>query len=138
MQILVMKNEIYLNVGFSIERNLYMDNYYEGFEGNPEIDIYTFVDNEKVGIEMWDGYFDEIMRKVQSVDGKWQSLAYYYNLYEGWYDDSPWQIPNNEEALNQFKSIDKSDLDNIPQEILTKLIKLLEKNRNQAIFIEYS
>ncbi|MGX7418094.1 hypothetical protein ACWOFR_04735 [Carnobacterium gallinarum] len=67
---------------------LYMDNYYEGFEGKPEIDIYAFVSNEKVGIEMWDGYFDEIMRKVQPVNDKWQSLAYYYNLYEGWYEQS--------------------------------------------------
>ncbi|MGX7245930.1 hypothetical protein ACWOC1_13890 [Enterococcus quebecensis] len=115
-----------------------MDNYYEGFEGNPEIDIYTFSKNEKVGIEMWDGYFDEIMRAIQPVNGEWQSLAYYYNLYEGWYDESPWEIPNNQEALKQFESIDNSTLDKVSQEILTKIIELFKNNSNNGIFIEYT
>ncbi len=115
-----------------------MDNYYEGFEGNPEIDIYTFLENEKVGIEMWDGYFDEIMRAIQPVNGEWQSLAYYYNLYEGWYDDSPWPIPDNQEALKQFESIDKSQLGEVPKEILTKIIGLLKNNSDSNIFIEYT
>lgn len=115
-----------------------MDNYYEGFEGNPEIDIYTFLDNEKVGIEMWDGYFDEIMRAIRPVNGEWQDLAYYYNLYEGWYDESPWEIPNNQKVLKQFESIDKSTLSKISQEILIKIIELLKKNSKNSIFIEYT
>lgn len=115
-----------------------MDNYYEGFEGNPEIDIYTFSENEKVGIEMWDGYFDEIMRAVQPVNDEWHSLAYYYNLYEGWYDESPWKIPDNKEALEQFESINNSTLDTVSQEILTKIIELLKNNLNSSIFIEYT
>ncbi|MGE8075501.1 dihydroorotate dehydrogenase (quinone) [Listeria welshimeri] len=115
-----------------------MDNYYKGFEGNPEIDIYTFSKNKKVGIEMWDGYFDKIMSAVQPVNSEWTSLAYYYNLYEGWYDESPWEIPNNQEALKQFESIDKSTLDKVSREILTKIIELLKNNLRNSIFIEYT
>ena len=114
-----------------------MDNYYAGFEGNPEIDIYTFKGNIRIGIEIWDGYFDEIMGAIQPLNGEWQSLAYYYNLDEGWYDDSPWEIPNNQEALKQFESIDKSTLGKVSQEILTKIIGLLKNNSNNSIFIEY-
>ncbi|MBC1632695.1 dihydroorotate dehydrogenase (quinone) [Listeria welshimeri] len=115
-----------------------MDNYYKGFEGNPEIDIYTLSENKKVGIEMWDGYFDKIMSSVQPVNSEWTSLAYYYNLYEGWYDESPWEIPNNQEALKQFESIDKSTLDKVSREILTKIIELLKNNSRNSIFIEYT
>lgn len=115
-----------------------MDNYYEGYEGNPEIDIYTFSENEKVGIEMWDGFFDNIMRAIQPIEGEWQSLAYYYHLYEGWYDESPWKIPNNKNALIQFESIDSSRLDRVTQEILAKIIKLLRDNSENSIFIEFT
>nr|WP_256263358.1 hypothetical protein [Listeria monocytogenes] len=60
-----------------------LKNYYTGFEGYPEIDFYTYINGEKTGIEMWEGYFDNIMNEFSPVDGRWVSLAYYYHLYEG-------------------------------------------------------
>ncbi|MBC1487495.1 dihydroorotate dehydrogenase (quinone) [Listeria sp. FSL L7-1485] len=115
-----------------------MDDYYKGFEGNPEIDFYTYKDNgEKIGLEIWEGYFNEIMQEIKPVNGKWRSLAYYYHLYEGWYDESPWEIPNNKEALELLETVETSQLDVIPQEILLKLIKLLKENINNTIYIEY-
>lgn len=67
------------------------------------------------------------------------SLAYYYHhLYEGWYDESPWVIPDNKKALEQFETIDIKLLDNVTQKIMMKLIKLLKDNLDGEIFIEYS
>ncbi|MBM7541149.1 hypothetical protein [Amphibacillus cookii] len=78
---------------------------------------------------MWDGYFDSIMNKLEPLNGKWTSLAYYYNLDEGWYGESPWKIPDNQEALKQLESIDETSLDKVPKEILVKLIELIRKLR---------
>ncbi|EAG2076458.1 dihydroorotate dehydrogenase (quinone) [Listeria monocytogenes] len=115
-----------------------MDDYYKGFEGYPEINFYTYINGEKTGIEMWEGYFDKIMNELSTVDGKWVSLAYYYHLDEGWYEESPWVIPDNKKALEQFETIDIKVLDNVTQEIMMKLIKLLKDNLDSEIFIEYS
>ncbi|MBF2703818.1 dihydroorotate dehydrogenase (quinone) [Listeria welshimeri] len=115
-----------------------IDDYYKGFEGYPEIDFYTYINEEKTGIEMWEGYFDKIMNELSPVDGKWVSLAYFYHLDEGWYDESPWVIPDNKKALEQFETIEIKVLDNVTQEIILKLIKLLKDNLDSEIFIEYS
>ncbi|HEM2239857.1 TPA: dihydroorotate dehydrogenase (quinone), partial [Listeria monocytogenes] len=61
-----------------------------------------------------------------------------YHLYEGWYDESPWVIPDNKKALEQFETIDVKILDNVTQEVMMKLIKLLKDNLDSEIFIEYS
>lgn len=45
-----------------------LKNYYTGFEGYPEIDFYTYINSEKTGIEMWEGYFDSIMNELSPVD----------------------------------------------------------------------
>ncbi|AIS61075.1 Uncharacterised protein [Listeria ivanovii subsp. londoniensis] len=114
-----------------------MDDYYKGFEGYPEIDFYVYINGEKMGIEMWDGYFDKIMNELSPINGKWTSLAYYYHLDEGWYDESPWEIPNNKEALELLETVETSQLDVISHEILLKLINLLKENINNTIYIEY-
>ncbi|HCK0308574.1 TPA: dihydroorotate dehydrogenase (quinone) [Listeria innocua] len=115
-----------------------MDNFYKGFEGYPEIDFYTYINGEKTGIEMWEGYFNNIMNELSTVDSRWGSLAYYYHLYEGWYDESSWVISDNRKVLEQFETIDIKVLDNVTQEIMMKLIKLLKDNLDSEIFIEYS
>ncbi|MBC1375983.1 dihydroorotate dehydrogenase (quinone) [Listeria sp. FSL L7-1699] len=87
---------------------------------------------------MWEGYFDKIMNELSPVDDRWVSLVYYYHLDEGWYDESPWVIPDNKKILEQFETIDIKVLDNVIQEIMMKLIKLLKDNLDSEIFIEYS
>ncbi|CAR82873.1 conserved hypothetical protein [Listeria monocytogenes L99] len=57
---------------------------------------------------------------------------------KGWYDESSWVIPDNKKTLEQFETIDIKVLDNVTQEIMMKLIKLLKDNLDSEIFIEYS
>ncbi|WP_026893017.1 hypothetical protein [Lacrimispora aerotolerans] len=114
--------------------------YYLGFEGEPEI-IFTVVkqDNEKSGLSLWSGYFDNIMQQITPVEGKWTALSYYYNLNIGWYDESPWLIENIEGAYEQFKGIDKNKLDELELEILEKILELLKKSieENNNVYISY-
>lgn len=68
--------------------------YYEGFEGEPEIRLIRGEENEeKYILSIWVGYFNSIMDAVVPVETGWTSLAYFYHLQEGWYKESPWQIP---------------------------------------------
>lgn len=85
-----------------------MDNiiwdFYTGYEGEGEIQFIHVLDNgNKNIIRIWDGYFDDIMEKIEPEASGWTGLAYYYNLAEGWYDESPWKIPNLIETLQQIK-----------------------------------
>lgn len=114
--------------------------YYLGFEGEPEI-IFTVVqqNNEKSGISLWSGYFNNIMQQIAPVEGKWTALAYYYNLNIGWYDENPWLVENIEDAYEQFKGIDKYKLDDLEKEILEEILELFKKSidGNNKIYISY-
>ncbi|UAC49997.1 dihydroorotate dehydrogenase (quinone) [Bacillus aquiflavi] len=112
--------------------------YYTGFEGYPEIVFYIKIGEKREVIRIWDGYFDNIMQKIQPNDDGWHSLAYYYHLDEGWYEDSPWKIPNNKDALQQLQTINIKLLDKKEQIILKEIINLLKENLNSDIYIEYS
>lgn len=83
--------------------------FYSGYEGEGEIQFIQILGNEKTyTIRIWDGYFDDIMEKIEPEVGGWTNLAYYYNLAEGWYDESPWKIPNISDALRQIEQVGNS------------------------------
>jgi hypothetical protein len=114
--------------------------YYLGFEGEPEI-IFTVVqqNNEKSGLSLWSGYFNNIMQQITPVEGKWTALAYYYNLNIGWYDESPWLVENIKDAYEQFKGIDKYNLEELEEEILEEILELFKKSieEDNNVYISY-
>lgn len=82
------------------------NNYYNGFEGEPEIQFICKKGYDTEVFVMWEGYFDQIMSLVKPDKEGWKGLAYYYNMYLGWYEESPWIIQDLHLALKQFESID--------------------------------
>ena len=116
------------------------NNYYLGFEGEPEI-IFTVVqeNNEISRLSLWSGYFNNIMQQISPVEGKWTALAYYYNLNIGWYDESPWLVENIKDAYEQFKSIDKYNLEELEEEILEEILELFRKSieEDNNVYISY-
>lgn len=75
--------------------------YYDGFEGEPEIQlIYRKGDNNEILI-IWEGYFDQIMKLMRPDAQGWTGLAYNYNMDTGWYEESPWLIKDLQMALTQ-------------------------------------
>jgi hypothetical protein len=101
-------------LGCAIGGNLTLDStvfdFYNGFEGEGEIQFIRLLnDGNKNVIRIWEGYFDDLMGKFEPTPNGWIGLAYYYNLDEGWYEDSPWKIPNIIEALQQFKGIEGAE-----------------------------
>ena len=77
-------------------------------------------------LRIWDGYFNSIMQQVKCENGKWTSLAYYFNLGIGWYEESPWLVEDTKEAYQQLSNIEKKDLQDIEQEVLKNMLNCFE------------
>ncbi len=114
--------------------------YYDGFEGEPEIRFIRGIDNEEKHIlSIWEGYFDRIMNVIIPEQTGWTGIAYFYHLHEGWYEESPWQIPNIETVSNQLKKIDINILDNDTQNVLNDILEFLKgaQLQNDTVWIAY-
>lgn len=78
--------------------------HYTGFEAEPEVQFITQdVHGNRLVVRMWVGYFDSIMNCIPPKGGQWQGIAYYYQMNTGWYDESPWLIPDACEARSQIE-----------------------------------
>lgn len=111
--------------------------YYEGFEGEPEIRFICANENSDKVLIIWEGYFDQIMCLIKPNDNGWTDLAYFYNMYLGWYEESPWEIKDLKGALKQFELIDVHKLCDDAQEILVLICDMLRKAilNNFKVFI---
>lgn len=117
-----------------------ISNYYDGFEGEPEIRFIRCNGNEEKHIlSMWEGYFDRIMNVIIPEKTGWTGLAYFYHLHEGWYEESPWQIQNIVNVCNQLKGIDINTLDRDTQNVLNDILEFLEgaQLQNHNVWISY-
>lgn len=85
--------------------------FYTGFEGEPEIQFSTAsgCGGNRI-VRVWVGYFDAIMSKVKPGPTGWTGLALPYHLNAGWYDSSPWRIPDLDAVVKQWGSIETASL----------------------------
>lgn len=111
--------------------------YYDGFEGEPEIQfIFREGDDTEIFI-IWEGYFDQIMRLMTCGEQGWTGLAYGYNMCIGWYEESPWIIEDLQMALKQFEEIDSTELCDESVDILMLICNRFREaiNNNYEVFI---
>lgn len=85
------------------------DLYYKGYEGEKEIQFIKGKDDDTEIISIWDGFFNDILEQITPSEKGWEGLAYYYHLCIGWYENSPWEIPDIKEALEQLKGLISCD-----------------------------
>ena len=72
-------------------------------------------------------FFDNIMTAIEPQSTGWTSLAYYYNLDIGWYEDSPWKIQNLGETKEQLEGIDRSKLNEMDKEVLEEMLSIFKE-----------
>lgn len=102
------------------------EDFYSGFDGEPEIRFEAkSAGTVHRSVRMWVGYFDDLMDHVPCQGLDWTSVAHAYHNAEGWYDESPWRIPNTGEALKQWKSIDLSKLERIEKSVHAAVLALM-------------
>ncbi len=119
-----------------------VDKYYIGYEGEPEIQIIRKnVQGNTFILRIWSGFFDDIMNAVEPGEKGWSSLAYYYNLHSGWYEESPWLMKDINAALEQLKGIKKDKLSPSRGSInvLIEIIKIFEDAKifGDSVLIAY-
>ena len=113
--------------------------YYSGFEGSPKIQFISVIDNEKLTIRVWIGYFDNIMEAINFEPPEWTGLALYYHLDEGWYEESPWKIPELDTIIQQFQKIDYKVFDKETKKVYEDIFNLLQKAKaeQKSVIIVY-
>ncbi len=116
-----------------------INKYYKGFEGEPEIQFICYDDVQKLILRMWVGYFDNIMNAIKPESLGWTGLAYFYHMHEGWYDNSPWEIPDIQATIEQFKNINSDLFDNDTKCVFNDIFDLLLNAylANQTVWIAY-
>lgn len=102
--------------------------YYNGFEGEPEIQFICRKKDKNEIFIIWEGYFEQIMKLISPDIQGWTGLAYCYNMYTGWYEESPWIIEDLQSALKQFESIDDKKLCDEATEILAIICNILRES----------
>lgn len=107
-----------------MEKQIEVVDFYSGFEGEPELQFNFMVEDKIKRFAVWTGYFDAIMEEVSPSTQGWSSLAYYYHLHEGWYDDANWQIPNLTEAIRQIQGL---KMDGLVEEVRKELIEFMQE-----------
>ena len=111
--------------------------YYDGFEGEPEIQIIYRKGDDSQILVMWEGYFDQIMRLINPDESGWTGLSYYYNMQLGWYEGSAWKIEDLQMALKRFESINSQKLCSEAKEILVSICDMINEaiSNNYELFI---
>lgn len=111
--------------------------YYKGFEGEGEIQFIRYLSNGDTYIlQIWGGYFDEIMRQIEPEEDGWTGFAYHYNVEDPWWEQS-WKVPDIDIVLDQLQKIKSASLSQEAKELLLELCKLLSSSKelNEAVWI---
>lgn len=120
------------------------NDFYSGFEGEPELSISLISEEKTTEIELttWIGHFEEIVLSIGTNDlGKWEGISLYYHLHTGWYDQSPWILKEVDLFAKQLKSIENNLLSDSSKEIhkiLSKIITKAVKSPSKKVVFNYS
>ena len=86
--------------------------FFSGFEGEPEILIYYYENNnEKVGFKVWIGYFECLLDACITENIKSGGVIERFINRDGWYEYSTWKIENVRQAIMDFKWFDKKNME---------------------------
>ena len=126
------------------------DIFYRGFEGEPEIAFEYSENNELQSFSMWIGYFDVILKSMMEYESQDKLFIKTYNMHEGWYDESPWEVNDIDEVICLFRDFNVDKIPNIIREQYSNLIneipELLKalniflgqiKDANKILYISY-
>ena len=113
--------------------------FYTGFEGEPEY-IFLIDSAPTRRLRIWSGYVDSILMALEAKKPEWVSIFKFYQLEEGWFDESPWVVPDVQIAFEQLTLLHSSELEGAVQSVYLALCTLFQEaiqtNRNVMIFYD--
>jgi hypothetical protein len=100
-------------------------NFYEGYEGEPELQMICKRDNENIVVmRLWIGFFDSILTLIKpGKDGFWEGIPLYYHTVTGWHDVEEWECTHENKLLffEQLNAVDSNDLNESTKLVLIEL-----------------
>ncbi len=115
------------------------NDFYIDYEGEPEIVIKRIEGGGREHmLSLWSGFFGEIMNLIKPAPNGWTGLVYYYHMQEGWYEESPWELKNIQDAITQLKKINELELCDKSKLVLKLIFNELENASRNGDKIEIS
>lgn len=120
--------------------------YNQGFGSEKEVSIYFITSQGKEGYEMWDGYFENLLRGCYNDKIVKGGILYGYMTQGEWCDESPWKIENVHLAVNELKMLSEEKIPEMQimfiklRDIQQKLLSLLKYafEHGYEVYIEYN
>lgn len=122
------------------------NSYNQGFRAEKEVVIYCKTPQGKEGYELWDGYFENLLRGCYNDKIVKGGILYGYMTQEEWCDESPWKIENIRLAFNELKMFSEGKIPEMRimfeelRDIQQKLLSLLKyaSEHGYEVYIEYN
>lgn len=120
--------------------------YYEGYEGEAEVKVWSEDNGNENGIVIWIGFFNTIMEGCFSSDFSPNGILECYVNQDGFYDDK-WEMKYPYVVLEELNRFDErvlstrdEDIIKKSKEIITQLVSLINRaaSNGSEIFIEYN
>lgn len=120
--------------------------YYEGYEGEGEVKVWSGNNDEEKGILIWIGFFNTILEGCYSLEFQKNGIIECYFNQNGFYDDK-WEMKNPHIVLEELKGFNEKLVDTRDEEIINKSKEVIEQlvsfiniciKNKRRIYIEYN
>ncbi len=119
--------------------------YYEGYEGEGEVKVWSEENGNQDGIVIWIGFFDTILEGCFSQEFQKNGIIECYFNQDGFYDNR-WEMKYPNIVLEELKSFNEKVLDKIDEEIIKESKEVIEQliffiniavKNERIIYVEY-
>ncbi len=122
------------------------NSYNKGFGTEKEVIIYYTAPQGKEGYELWDGYFENLLRGCYNDKIVKGGILYGYMTQGEWFDESPWKIEDLRLALDELNMYSEEKIPEMRimfeelRDIQQKLLSLFNyaSERGYEAYIEYN
>ena len=119
--------------------------YYEGYEGEGEVKVWSEGNGNQDGIVIWIGFFDTILEGCFSQEFQKNGIIECYFNQDGFYDDR-WEMKYPHIVLEELKRFNEKLLYKIDEEIIKESKEVIEQliffiniavKNERIIYVEY-
>jgi hypothetical protein len=120
--------------------------YYEGYEGEGEVKVWSEENGNQDGIVIWIGFFDTILEGCFSQEFQKNGIIECYFNQDGFYDNR-WEMKYPNIVLKELKSFNEKLLYKIDEEIIKESKEVIEQliffiniaiKNERIIYVEYN
>lgn len=119
--------------------------YYEGYEGEGAVKVWSDGNGNENGIVIWIGFFNTILDGCFNSEFKKNGIIECYFNQNGFYDEK-WEMKYPDIVLEELKRFNEKNLDTTDEEIIKKSKEVIEQlvlcinfavKNEYSIYVEY-